>query len=98
MKMAQPLQARTEAGSFGPIDLPGDALRGAQTERRLRKFPIGQQRMPLDIVYALAQVKHAAAEVNGDLGLPEPARRRSGHRRECERSRGPGCRIRGRRR
>ena len=58
--------------------MPGGALWAAQTERCLRFFPIGQQRMPLDIVYAPVQVKHAAVEVNGDLGLLEPARRRSG--------------------
>jgi len=54
--------------------VPGDALWGAQTARSLRFFAIGDQRMPLDIVHALAQVKRAAAEVNGDLGLLEPER------------------------
>ncbi len=73
MKMMPPLQTRTETDSFGPIDVPSDALWGAQTERSLRFFSIGEQRMPLDIVYALAQVKRAAAEVNGELGLLEPA-------------------------
>ena len=60
---------RTETDSFGPIDVPGDALWGAQTERSLRFFAIGEQRMPAAIVHALAQVKRAAAEVNCDLGL-----------------------------
>ena len=50
MTMAQPLQTRTETDSFGPIDVPGDALWGAQTQRSLRFFSIGEQRMPLDIV------------------------------------------------
>ena len=68
------LQPRTETDSFGPVEVPGDALWGAQTERSLRFFAIGEQRMPLDIVHALAQVKRAAAEVNGDLGLLEPDR------------------------
>jgi fumarate hydratase class II len=54
--------------------VPGDALWGAQTARSLCFFAIGEQRMPLDIVHALAQVKRAAAEVNGDLGLLEPDR------------------------
>lgn len=72
--MTPPPSPRTETDSFGPIDVPGDALWGAQTERSLRFFAIGEQRMPLDIVHALAQVKRAAAEVNGDLGLLEPAR------------------------
>jgi len=55
------LQPRTEADSFGPIEVPGNALWGAQTARSLRFFAIGEQRMPLDIVHALAQVKRAAA-------------------------------------
>ncbi len=60
---------RTETDSFGPIDVPGDALWGAQTERSLRFFAIGEQRMPSAIVHALAQIKRAAAEVNSGLGL-----------------------------
>ncbi len=60
---------RTETDSFGPIDVPGDALWGAQTERSRRFFAIGEQRMPAAIVHALAQIKRAAAEVNSDLGL-----------------------------
>ena len=61
--------ARTETDSFGPIDVPGDALWGAQTERSRRYFAIGEQRMPPAIVRALAEIKRAAAEVNCDLGL-----------------------------
>jgi len=59
---------RTETDSFGPIEVPAAALWGAQTARSLRYFAIGQQRMPLAVVHALAQVKRAAAEVNGELG------------------------------
>jgi len=65
---------RTETDCFGPIDVPGDALWGAQTARSLQFFAIGDQRMPLAIVHALAQVKRAAAEVNSSLGLLAPAR------------------------
>lgn len=60
---------RTETDSFGAIEVPAHALWGAQTERSLRFFDIGTQRMPLGIVHALAQVKRAAAEVNQELGL-----------------------------
>ncbi|WP_341890680.1 class II fumarate hydratase [Variovorax sp. YR752] len=63
---------RTETDSFGPIEVPGDALWGAQTERSRRFFAIGTQRMPIEIVHALAEIKRAAAEVNADLGLLEP--------------------------
>jgi len=60
---------RTEIDSFGPIDVPGDALWGAQTERSRRFFAIGSQRMPIELVHAMAEVKLAAAQVNRDLGL-----------------------------
>ena len=65
---------RSESDSFGPIQIPGDALWGAQTERSRRFFAIGGQRMPMEIVHALAQIKGAAAEVNRALGLLDPAK------------------------
>ena len=65
---------RTETDSFGAIEVPADALWAAQTERSRRFFAIGQQRLPIEIVHALAQIKRAAAEVNADLGLLAPAR------------------------
>ncbi len=65
---------RIETDSFGPIEVPATALWGAQTARSLHFFAIGEQRMPPFIVHALAEVKRAAAEVNGELGLLEPAR------------------------
>ncbi len=65
---------RTEHDSFGPIEVPADALWGAQTARSLHFFAIGEQRMPAALVHALAWVKWAAAAVNRDLGLLEPAR------------------------
>ena len=65
---------RTESDSFGPIDIPADALWGPQTQRSLQFFAIGTQRMPLAVVHALAQVKHAAAEVNASLGLLDPVK------------------------
>ena len=67
------MHSRTETDSFGPIEVPADALWGAQTERSRRFFAIGQQRMPLVLVHALVQVKWAAAEVHRDLGLLPPA-------------------------
>jgi fumarate hydratase, class II len=60
---------RTEADSFGTIEVPAEALWGAQTERSRRFFAIGEQRMPLAVVHALAEIKRAAAEVNAELGL-----------------------------
>ena len=60
---------RTESDSFGPIDVPAGAWWGAQTARSLRFFAIGQQRMPLEVIHALAWLKWAAAGVNRDLHL-----------------------------
>ena len=65
---------RTESDSFGPIEVPAQALWGAQTARRLRYFAIGEQRMPLDLIHALAWLKWAAACVNRDLGLLDAAK------------------------
>ena len=60
---------RTERDSFGPIEVPGDCLWGAQTQRSLEFFRISSERMPDELIHALAKVKRAAAVVNRDLGL-----------------------------
>ena len=65
---------RTESDSFGPIEVSVDALWGAQTARSLKFFAIGEQRMPLPVIHALAWVKWAAATVNGDLQLLDGAK------------------------
>lgn len=64
---------RTERDSMGKIDVPRDALYGAQTARAVANFPISGQRVPLDIIHTLARIKRAAAQVNGGLGVIEPA-------------------------
>ncbi|WP_338413539.1 class II fumarate hydratase [uncultured Sphaerotilus sp.] len=68
------MTTRTESDSFGPIEVPARALWGAQTERSRRFFAIGEQRMPLAVVHALAEIKRAAAEVNHTLGLLDAPR------------------------
>src|SRR6185436_20204777 len=60
---------RTESDSFGPIEVDADHYWGAQTQRSLEHFAIGTERMPLELIYALATIKKAAALVNKDLGL-----------------------------
>ncbi|MCW5659592.1 MAG: class II fumarate hydratase [Burkholderiaceae bacterium] len=65
---------RRETDGFGAIDVPADALWGAQTERSRRFFAIGEQRMPLQLIHAMAEIKRAAAEVNRDLGLLDAAK------------------------
>ncbi len=60
---------RTERDTFGPIDVPAARLWGAQTQRSLQHFAISGERMPAELVSALAQVKRASAYVNHSLGL-----------------------------
>jgi fumarate hydratase, class II len=62
------MAVRIETDSFGPIEVDADRYWGAQTERSLRFFAIGSERMPREIVGALAQIKKAAALVNAALG------------------------------
>jgi fumarate hydratase, class II len=62
-------KTRTEHDSFGSIEVPADRLWGAQTQRSLEFFHISSERMPMELVLALATVKSACARVNGDLGL-----------------------------
>ncbi len=65
---------RTEHDSFGDIDVPADCLWGAQTQRSLHHFAISTERMPLELLVALAQIKRAAAIVNRDLGRLDVAK------------------------
>ncbi|RZT04419.1 fumarase, class II [Duganella sp. CF402] len=65
------MSTRSERDSFGPIDVPDAQLWGAQTQRSLEHFRISTEKMPTELVYALASVKRAAARVNLDLGLLE---------------------------
>ena len=63
------MTTRTERDSFGPIEVPADQLWGAQTQRSLEHFHISTERMPEEIIMAIATVKRACALVNRDLGL-----------------------------
>lgn len=54
---------------MGVVQVPADALWGAQTQRSLLNFRISDERMPAALIRALALVKQAAARVNRDLGL-----------------------------
>ncbi len=63
------MTTRTERDSFGTIEVPADQLWGAQTQRSLEHFHISSERMPEEIMMALAAVKRACALVNRDLGL-----------------------------
>jgi len=66
------MTTRTETDTIGPIEVPVDAYWGAQTERSIENFPFAtRERMPIEIVHALALVKQAAARVNRSHGLDE---------------------------
>lgn len=60
---------RNEHDSFGSIEVPADRLWGAQTQRSLEHFHISSERMPEELIHALAAVKRACALANRDLGL-----------------------------
>ena len=59
---------RTEFDSLGEIPVPADHYWGAQTQRSLEHFSIGDDRMPIEIYRAFGYVKKAAAIVNADNG------------------------------
>ncbi|MFI5016063.1 MAG: class II fumarate hydratase [Hyphomicrobiales bacterium] len=63
---------RIEKDTFGDIAVPAAHYWGAQTQRSLQNFRIGTERMPRELIRALALVKKIAAKVNADLGLLEP--------------------------
>ncbi|GAB5605578.1 class II fumarate hydratase [Sideroxyarcus sp. TK5] len=60
---------RIEHDSFGDIEVPSQKLWGAQTQRSLLHFKISNERMPDEIILALAETKRACARVNCDLGI-----------------------------
>jgi len=62
---------RVERDSMGELDVPADALWGAQTQRAVQNFPISGRAMPRSFLRALALVKSAAAAANAALGLLE---------------------------
>ncbi len=64
---------RSETDSIGAIEVPEASYWGAQTQRSMLNFEIGEERMPLALIHALALVKKAAARVNGRSGaIPKP--------------------------
>ena len=60
---------RVERDSMGEVEVPRDALFGAQTRRALGNFPISDLRKPRRFVQALGAIKLEAANVNYELGL-----------------------------
>ena len=69
------MKTRTETDTMGEIAVAADRYWGAQTQRSLENFKIGGEKMPLEVIRALAVVKQAAAQVNTDLKLLPPEKR-----------------------
>jgi len=59
---------RIERDSMGELQVPADALYGAQTQRAVDNFPISGLAMPREFIRALGLIKSAAAQANADLG------------------------------
>lgn len=62
------MEYRIERDSLGEVKVPANCLWGAQTQRSLENFRIGWERMPNEVIKALAMIKKAAAIVNERLG------------------------------
>ena len=60
---------RIEHDSLGPVEVSDDALWGAQTERSLRNFAISNERIPVELIHALALIKQGCAAVNARHGV-----------------------------
>ena len=72
LPMAKTQKFRIEHDSMGELEVPAEALWGAQTQRAVRNFPVSGRPMPRGFIRALGLVKAAAAEVNAALGhLPK---------------------------
>jgi len=62
------LNTRIEKDTMGEINVPKDAYWGAQTQRSIENFAIGEESMPYEITRAFSYLKKAVALVNKDLG------------------------------
>jgi len=65
--MTNAKKTRTERDSFGEIEVPADQHWGAQTARSLHFFAIGNDRMPLEVIHALATI--GLVNLLGPVGL-----------------------------
>ncbi|HWV57564.1 MAG TPA: class II fumarate hydratase [Longimicrobiales bacterium] len=65
-------EIRIERDSLGEMQVPADALWGAQTQRAVENFPISDLRLPREFIGALGLIKRVAAETNRELGLLDP--------------------------
>lgn len=66
---------RIEHDTFGEIQVPSEKFWAAQTQRSLQNFPVGKEKMPIEVIVAFAQLKKAAAIVNNELGKLSDAKK-----------------------
>ena len=70
------MEYRIEKDTIGEVKVPSDKYWGAQTERSRNNFKIGPSAsMPIEVVYAFAYLKKAAAHTNCELGVLSEAKR-----------------------
>ncbi len=62
------MQYRIEKDTMGEVKVPVDKYWGAQTQRSIQNFEIGNEKMPLEVIYGFANLKKACALVNQELG------------------------------
>jgi fumarate hydratase class II len=75
---------RTEKDSLGEVQVPADALYGAQTQRAVLNFPVSDIRFPRVFIRSLGLIKAVAAEVNAGLGLLDANLAQAVHRAALE--------------
>ena len=64
------MEYRMEHDTMGQVAVPADKLWGAQTQRSFENFPIGEEKMPADLITAFGVLKEACAAANHKLGKP----------------------------
>ncbi len=68
------MEYRIEHDTMGEVKVPANKYWGAQTERSFENFKIGKEKMPIEVIYAFAVLKKAAALANKTLGVIDEKR------------------------
>lgn len=68
------MSKRIEKDSLGEVEVPSEALWGAQTQRAINNFPVSGQPLPIPFIHAIVRVKRSAALANEKLNLLDPER------------------------
>ncbi len=63
------MEYRTEKDTLGKIKVPADKYWGAQTQRSIKNFHIGEEKMPIEVIRAFSILKKAAATINCKAGI-----------------------------